>query len=63
MADILTEIDPILIEVLPYHRLGESKYSALGLSDAMTEITPPSYEELDGVIKLLHSKNLNARRT
>lgn len=63
MADLLTEIDPILIEVLPYHRLGESKYSALGLDDAMTEISPPSDEELDGVIKLLHSKNLNARRT
>lgn len=34
------------VEVLPYHKMGEYKWEALGLSNQLTHVLPPSDEEV-----------------
>ena len=38
------------VDLLPFHRMGRSKYEAMGISYAYADILPPSRSELDRVL-------------
>jgi len=40
------------LHLLPYHRLGESKYQTLGRSYLLQGLTPPSAEEIQGLKRI-----------
>ncbi|RBW68842.1 pyruvate formate-lyase-activating protein [Bacillus taeanensis] len=44
------------VEVLPYHKMGEYKWEALGLNNQLTELSPPSNEEVEKAYRLLTKK-------
>ncbi len=52
-----------LVEVLPYHKLGVSKYEALDINDPTEGVEPPSDTEINRAVELLCSKGLNARKS
>jgi pyruvate formate lyase activating enzyme len=51
-----------LIELLPFHHLGASKYQSLGKPYRSKGIRPPSSELLDRLVEVFTSKGLNAQR-
>ena len=63
IADILTEIPVEKIEIMPFHRLGEGKYAALGMENPSFECRTPSDEEIDRTVEMMRSKGLNAFRS
>ena len=52
-----------VIEVLSFHKLGVSKYEALGIDNPTEGVEPPSDAEIDRAVALLRAKGLNARKT
>lgn len=48
-----------IVHVLPYHALGRSKYSALGMVSKIENKPPMSPDETDKVVNLLQSCDLN----
>ena len=63
IADILKDIRPELVELLPFHRLGASKYAALDLPDPCRDETVPDKESVDRALQILRSAGLNARKS
>lgn len=59
IAEILSPLNIGKVEILPYHRLGESKRAALGMEKEEFFATP-SNEELDKVCKIFAEKGLSA---
>ena len=59
MADILKALAVERVEVMPYHRLGEGKYAALGIEDK-TAIAIPAPQETQAAVELLRSHGINA---
>lgn len=56
LAEILNRLDRLeRLEVIPYHRLGLHKWSALGLSNRLAKVYPPSAEKLENVKNFLRS--------
>lgn len=53
IAEITKKLNIIKTEVLGFHKLGDSKYSALNLPNPTAKIIPPTKQELDDAIKLL----------
>ncbi len=47
------------VSLIPYHKLGIPKYKALGRNYALSEINPPTPDELDSARNFLRSKGLN----
>lgn len=41
------------IEVLPYHQLGVHKWEALGMEYKLKDVSPPTYEKLESIRKIL----------
>lgn len=41
------------VEVLPYHKMGEYKWEALGFENKLTHVEPPSSSEVERAYKLL----------
>jgi pyruvate formate lyase activating enzyme len=52
VADLAAELGITELHLLPYHRLGESKYEALGRSYLLEGRSPLSAEELAGLKRL-----------
>ena len=50
------------IELLPFHRMGASKYEALGKTYAFADTVPPSEEEMDYFRGLLTERGLRCRK-
>ena len=50
-----------LVELLPFHRLAESKYGALGWEYPFSETEPPSLERMDELRMLMKSFGLNVK--
>jgi pyruvate formate lyase activating enzyme len=44
------------VEILPYHKLGEYKWEALGLEYSLKDINPPSEEEVKKAYQILTKK-------
>jgi pyruvate formate lyase activating enzyme len=49
------------IDLLPYHRLGESKWERLGCSYSLKGIEPPTNEHMQEIEKLFLSYDLNVQ--
>ncbi len=49
------------LDLLPYHRLGESKYAMLGRDYALREVKPLARPNLEGLIQAANKKGLKAR--
>lgn len=63
IAALLKEIPVEKIEIMPFHRLGEGKYRALGIEDAGPIAAIPKDDEIDAVVKIFSDAGLNASRT
>ncbi|MBP3322820.1 MAG: glycyl-radical enzyme activating protein [Clostridia bacterium] len=63
IADILKDINFEKIEIMPFHRLGEGKYAALGIENPGFECKVPGDEEIDSTVEMFRSKGLNAYRS
>lgn len=58
-AEFIKKNDSILrVDLLPYHRMGLSKYNKLGLEFRMNKITPPSNEKMEEIKKLFEDFDL-----
>lgn len=57
MADFLQEHNPgSEIHLLPYHRLGVSKYTRLGLPYALAEMEPPTKEHMEDLLQFFKNR-------
>jgi pyruvate formate lyase activating enzyme len=53
----------VALELLPYHRLGESKFERLGRPYELAEVVPPTREEMDAAKQLLGKFDLEVVTT
>jgi len=61
-ADFLNECSPgMRIDILPYHRLGGSKYASLGREYSLDSLAPPSAQRAEEVRDFFHERGLAAR--
>ena len=63
IAELLKDIRAEKIEIMPFHRLGEGKYAALGLENPGFDARVPADEEIDSTVELFRSKGLPAYRS
>jgi len=63
IAAILKEIPVEKIEVMPFHRLGEGKYKALGIEDVGPICAVPTDSEIDAVVEMFRAEGLNTFRS
>jgi len=63
IADLLTAIRCEKIELMPFHRLGEGKYAALGLEANGFACRVPDDDEIEAAVQLFRQKGLNASRS
>ena len=63
IIEILKEIPVEKIEIMPFHRLGEGKYKALGLEDIGPISIVPDDEEINSVVERFRNAGLNACRS
>ncbi len=66
MEDIGKILQPLKIarvEVMPYHKLGNSKYAALGMKNELLHTEAPAEEQIGKAITILKNYGLNAYRT
>ncbi len=47
-----------MMELLPYHALGSSKYRQLGMDYEITDIKPPTEEQMQRLRKIVDSFGL-----
>lgn len=59
LGDFLQSLRPgVSLELLPYHRLGESKFERLGRPYALAGVAPPTKEEMDRAKQILKKFNV-----
>lgn len=63
IANLLAKIQPELIEILPFHKLGAAKYAALDLENHCEEERTPTDDEVNAALHLFHEVGLNARKS
>ena len=63
MREILAPLSVEKVEVLPYHKLGVSKYEALDIKDPSLDAEVPSDQTLDEAVAFLRESGINAVRT
>ena len=63
IIEILKDIPVEKIEIMPFHRLGEGKYKALGIDDTGPISYVPKDEEIDAVVERFRAAGLNASRS
>lgn len=63
IAEILKPLNITKVELLPYHKLGNSKYTSLGIKNELLEIQVPRSEMVDRAIEILREKGLNAEKS
>jgi len=50
-----------LVEILPFHTMGEYKWDALGYLYRLRDVAPPSPERVQNAIDIMHRHGLAAR--
>ncbi|WP_308805968.1 radical SAM protein [Atopobium minutum] len=55
----LCELGIVRADVLPFHQLGENKYSYVGRPYTMHEVQPPSAEQIAGIVAILEKVGLS----
>lgn len=50
-----------IVQLLPYHGFGKSKYNRLGLPYSLNDLVPPTDEEMSQFLKLMQEHGLNAQ--
>lgn len=62
VADLAADFGKIVdrVEVLPYHRLGEEKYAALGRAYPLLNTVPPTNECVEEALEIFRSRGLLA---
>jgi pyruvate formate lyase activating enzyme len=55
---IVNELDSIKVHLLPYHRLGETKYERMEKPDKSVSIQPPSDERMEEIKEIFESFGL-----
>lgn len=63
IAKMLKCLDISRVEVIPYHKLGDNKYAALGMDNMLKDISAPTEEMLDEAVEILIKEGLNAVKT
>lgn len=63
LADLIAPLDVERVEIMPYHKLGEGKYAALGLQTNGFSFTVPSEGEIQSAVDLFREKNIPAYRS
>jgi pyruvate formate lyase activating enzyme len=63
IAAILKPLRIIKAEVMPYHKLGNSKYAALGINNELLHTETPSEEKIQEAVAILRSYGIKADRT
>ena len=63
IAALLAPLPVELVEVMPYHRLGEGKYQSLGLENRAPEARIPSDGALEAAVAAFEHRGIPARRT
>jgi len=63
IAEILKPLNIEKVEVLSYHKLGNSKYTSLGIKNELLGIQVPTEEMVDRAITILKSNGLNAEKS
>ena len=63
IAALLEGLPVERVEVMPYHRLGEGKYAALGLENTGPICAIPTDAEIERVVEMLKQRNLPAYRS
>lgn len=63
IAEILKPLNITKVELLPYHKLGNSKYTSLGIKNELLEIQVPRSEMVDRAIEILREKGLNTYKS
>jgi len=58
IGQFLEKLNISQVELLPYHKIGEEKYSKLQKINRMTKISPPTKDDLQRIKELLEQYNL-----
>ena len=62
MARLLASLPrPVPMELLPYHRLGEGKYTSLGQAAPEQQSTPPEAELLEELVAVARGVGVDCR--
>ena len=63
IASLLAPLPVELVEIMPYHRLGEGKYRPLGMENRAAEARVPSDDALEAAVTAFAHRGIPARRT
>ncbi|MBR5742731.1 MAG: glycyl-radical enzyme activating protein [Clostridia bacterium] len=63
IASLLAPLSIELLEIMPYHRLGEGKYASLGAENRAPDARIPSDAELEAALELFARRGVPAQRT
>lgn len=59
-SSLLLDVGLSQVQLLPFHRYGDKKYTLLGLEYAYTDSPPLHAEDLEAYQKIFHQKNIEA---
>ncbi len=63
IADLLAPLSVERVDIMPYHKLGEGKYAALGIQNTGSICTVPTEAEIQSTLALFTEKNIPAFRS
>ncbi|WFR56286.1 glycyl-radical enzyme activating protein [Anaerocolumna sp. AGMB13025] len=63
IAELLKPLRIIKAEVMPYHKLGNSKYAALGIENKLLHTETPAEEMVQEAVEILRSYGIKADKT
>lgn len=63
VADLIAPLSVERVDIMPYHKLGEGKYAALGIQNTGSIYTIPTETEIQSTLALFTDKNIPAFRS
>jgi pyruvate formate lyase activating enzyme len=58
IADLLDSLKLKTVSLLPFHKMGLEKYPKLGIEEKMTDIQPPSEDQITSLGQIFQKKNI-----